>query len=106
MVNVGIVGIGTYLPKNIMTAKEISDATGGVWSEDAVRDKLGINQKYVPSNEACDGTQEMGALAALKCLENCGVDPLEIDAILCITEEWKEYPLTTSACYVQDRIGA
>ena len=50
MVNVGIVGVGTYLPKNIMTAKEISDATGGVWSEDAVRDKLGINQKYMPSN--------------------------------------------------------
>ena len=106
MTNVGIVGIGTYLPKNIMTAKEISDATGGVWSEDAVRAKLGINQKYVPSADPCDGTQEMGALAALKCLENCGVDPLEIDVILCITEEWKEYPLTTSACYVQDRIGA
>ena len=106
MTNVGIVGIGTYLPKNIMTAKEISDATGGVWSEDAVRAKLGINQKFVPSADPCDGTQEMGALAALKCLENCGVDPLEIDVILCITEEWKEYPLTTSACYVQDRIGA
>ena len=106
MVNVGIVGVGTYLPKNIMTAKEVSDATGGVWSEEAVREKLGINKKYMPSNEACDGTQEMGALAALKCLENTGVDPLEIDVILCITEEWKEYPLTTSACYVQDRIGA
>ena len=104
--NVGIVGMGTYLPKRIMTAKEVSDATNGVWSEDAVRAKLGINQKYMPSNEPCDGTQEMGALAALKCLENTGVDPLEIDAILCITEEWKEYPLTTSACYVQDRIGA
>ena len=43
MTNVGIVGIGTYLPKNIMTAKEISDATGGVWSEDAVKAKLGIS---------------------------------------------------------------
>ena len=105
-VNVGIVGLGTYLPKKIMTAKEISDATGGVWSEDAVRAKLGINQKYVPSDEPCDGTQEMGALAALECLKNTGVDPIEIDVILCITEEYKEYPLTTSACYVQDRIGA
>ena len=77
MTNVGIVGIGTYLPKNIMTAKEISDATGGVWSEDAVRAKLGINQKYIPSADPCDGTQEMGALAAIKCLENCGVDSNE-----------------------------
>lgn len=106
MVNVGIVGVGTYLPKKIMTAKEISDATGGVWSEDAVINKLGIKQKYMPSADPCDGTQEMGALAALECLKNTGVDPLEIDVILCITEEWKEYPLTTSACYVQDRIGA
>jgi len=103
---VGIVGIGVYLPKKIMTAKEISEATGGVWSEDAVRNKLGINQKYIPSDEPCDGTQEMGALAALDCLESCGIDPLEIDAILCFGEEWKEYPLTTSACYIQDRIGA
>lgn len=106
MVNVGIVGMGTYLPKKVMTAKEISDATNGVWSEDAVINKLGIVQKYIPTDEPCDGTQEMGALAALKCLENTGFDPLDIDVILCITEEWKEYPLTTSACYVQDRIGA
>ena len=104
--NVGIVGLGLYLPQKKMTAAEISAATGGNWSEDAVINKLGIVEKYVPSNEPCDGSQEMGALAALDCLKNTGVDPLEIDAILCITEEWKEYPLTTSACYVQDRIGA
>lgn len=104
--NVGIVGLGLYLPQKKMTAAEISAATGGNWSEDAVINKLGIVEKYVPSGEPCDGSQEMGALAALDCLKNTGVDPLEIDAILCITEEWKEYPLTTSACYVQDRIGA
>lgn len=104
--NVGIVGMGIYLPKQKMTAAEISAATGGNWTEDAVVNKLGIKEKCVPSADPCDGAQEMGALAALDCLKNTGVDPLEIDAILCITEEWKEYPLTTSACYVQDRIGA
>ncbi len=104
--NVGIVGLGIYLPKTKMTAAEISAATGGNWSEDAVINKLGIVEKYVPSGEPCDGTQEMGALAALDCLKNTGCDPLDIDVILCITEEWKEYPLTTSACYTADRIGA
>ncbi|MFA5470905.1 MAG: 3-oxoacyl-ACP synthase, partial [Acholeplasmataceae bacterium] len=53
-----------------------------------------------------DGTQEMGALAALDALKNTGVDPLDIDVILSVTEEWKEYPLTTSALYIQDRIKA
>lgn len=105
-INVGIVGTGIYLPKKIMTAKEISDATGGVWSEDAVRNKLGINQKYIPGPGPEDGTQEMGALAAIDCLKNTGVDPKDIDVILCIGEEWKEYPLTTSAVYIQGRIGA
>ena len=104
--NVGIVGMGIYLPRKKMTAAEISAATGGNWSEEAVINKLGIVEKYVPTADPCDGTQEMGALAALDCLKSTGVDPMDIDAILCITEEWKEYPLTTSACYVQDRIGA
>lgn len=103
-VNVGIVGLGTYFPNKIMTAKEISDATNGIWSEEAVREKLGINQKYIPGED--DGTQEMGVRAAKACLENTGVDPKEIDVILCIGEEWKEYPLTTSAIYIQNQIGA
>ena len=104
MVNVGIVGTGVYLPKKIMTSAEIAAATGGIWSEDAVRSKLGVHQKYIAGPD--EGTQEMGALAALKCLEKTGVDPKEIDLILCMGEEWKEYPLTTSALYIQDRIGA
>ena len=104
MMNVGIVGTGIYIPETFMTGKEISDKTQGVWSEEAVVEKLGIRKKPVPGTQ--DGTQEMGALAALDVLKNTGTDPLDIDVILCVGEEWKEYPLTTSALYIQDRIGA
>lgn len=103
-VNVGIVGIGMYLAKNTADAKQISEWTNGTWSEEAVREKLGINKIHIASKE--EGTQEMGALAALDLLKNTGFDPKDIDVILCFGEEWKEYPLTTSACYIQDRIGA
>ena len=104
MTHAGVVGTGIYIPKTVMTALDISKATKGVWSEDAVKEKLGVVQKPVPG--ADDGTQEMGARAALDCLKNTGVDAKSIDVILCIGEEWKEYPLTTSALYIQDRIGA
>lgn len=104
MTNVGIVGTGIYLPKERMTAAQISAATNGVWSEDAVIEKLGIVEKPIPGPE--DGTQEMGVRAALDCLKNTGVDSLEIDLILCIGEEWKEFPLTTSGIYIQYKIGA
>jgi len=103
-VRVGIVGVGVYIPEPIMTAKEIAEATQGVWTEQAVIDKLGIVSKHIPSKH--DGTQEMGALAAIDCLEKCQVSALDIDVVLCFGEEWKEYPLTTSALYIQDRIGA
>lgn len=101
---VGIVGIGIYLPTQVMTAKEIADQTNGVWTEEAVIEKLGIKQKYVANDQ--EGSQEMSYLAAKDCLEKTGVDPLDIDIILSVTEEWKEYPLTTSALYVQGKIGA
>lgn len=101
---VGIVGVGTYLPSKKMTAKEISEKTNGVWSEEAIINKLGIVEKFIPGED--DGTQEMGVKAALNCLKNSNIDPKDIDVILCIGEEWKEYPLTTSALYIQDRIGA
>lgn len=104
MDHAGIAGTGIYIPGTRMSAAEISKATGNVWSEEAVIEKLGVKSKPIPGAE--DGTQEMGARAALDCLKNTGVDPLEIDVILCMGEEWKEYPLTTSALYIQDRIGA
>lgn len=104
--HVGILGVGIYLPTERMTAKEIAEATNGIWTEEAVIDKLGITEKVIPSSDLKDGTQEMGALAALDAIENTGIDPLSIDVILSVTEEYKEYPLTTSALYIQDRIGA
>ncbi|MCH4886026.1 3-oxoacyl-ACP synthase [Acidaminobacter sp. JC074] len=102
--HIGITGIGVYLPENHMTAKEIAEATSGIWSEEAVKTKLGILGKRIPGLN--DGTQEMGVKAAINALENSKVKPEDIDVILCMGEEWKEYPLTTSALYIQDKIGA
>ncbi|HOK62830.1 MAG TPA: 3-oxoacyl-ACP synthase [Soehngenia sp.] len=103
-INVGILGTGIYIPKNRMTAKEISEATNGLWTEQAIIEKLGIIEKPIPGEG--DGTQEMGVKAALDALERTNLDPKEIDLILCIGEEWKEYPLTTSGIYIQEKIGA
>ncbi|MDF2472859.1 MAG: fabH2 [Anaerocolumna sp.] len=103
-VNVGIVGTGIYLPEKFMTAAEIAEATNGVWSEEAVVEKLGIKKKTIPGEN--DGTQEMAVRAAQDCLKNTGMKAEEIDVVLCVGEEWKEYPLTTSALYVIGQIGA
>lgn len=102
--HVGIVGTGIYLPAPRMTAQQVAAATNGRWTEQDVIGKLGFRQKPVPGPG--DGTQEMGVYAARDCLARTGTDPDEIDLILCIGEEWKEYPLTTSGIYIQEQIGA
>ena len=63
--NVGIVSTGIYIPEGRMTAAQISAATNGQWTENAIIDKLGIIEKSVPG--IGDGTQEMGARAAINC---------------------------------------
>lgn len=100
----GIVGTGIYIPDSRISAAQIALKTKGIWTEEAIINKLGIIEKPIPGVH--DGTQEMGARAALNCLENTGVRPEEIDLILSIGEEWKEYPLTTTGIFIQERIGA
>jgi 3-oxoacyl-[acyl-carrier-protein] synthase-3 len=99
---VGIVGIGTYSPKNILSSAEIAEATG--YPEWVVRDKLGIHQKHVGGPD--DQPNEMGIKAALDCLANSGIDPKEIDVVLNTTEEWREYLLWTSGIHMAYEIGA
>ena len=103
-IHVGIVGTGIYIPEPRMTAAQLSVATKNQWSEEAISQKLGIVEKSMPG--AADGTQEMGVKAALDCLKNTGIPAEEIDLIISIGEEWKEYPLTTTGIYIQERIGA
>ncbi len=102
--SVGIVATAMYLPEGRMSAAELAARTDGAWTEQAVIDKLGIEAKTVAGPD--DGAQEMGARAALACLERAGTDPREVDAILCIGDELREYPMTTSGIYIQERVGA
>ena len=102
--HVGIIGVGIYLPAERMTAKDISKKTNGNWEEWAIREKLGINQKVVPGEK--DGTQAMGVSAAKDAIKSAEIDPADIDIVLGIGEEWKEYPLTTSSIYIQEQVGA
>lgn len=102
--HVGILGVGVYLPEGRMDAAEIAAKTMGKWTKEAIIEKLGIIEKSIPLEG--DGTQAMGVYAARKAIESTGIDPLSIDLIVCMGEEWKEYPLTTSGIYIQEQIGA
>ena len=100
--NVGILSTGTYVPTTHMTAADMAEATG--IPEHIVRDKLGMNRKPVPGPN--DHPCAMGAWAAEAALKKAEVDPLEIDVIISISEEYKEHPLMVSGIKIQQLVGA
>lgn len=100
--NVGIVSTGIYLPEKRMTGEEI--AKKAQLPVEVVKEKMGITEKPIPGEE--DHTVRMGILAAKQALEKGNIDPKDIDLIINIGEEHKEYPLWTSAIKIQEEIGA
>ncbi|MBA4535718.1 3-oxoacyl-ACP synthase [Bacillus aquiflavi] len=100
--NIGIVSTGIYLPDTFITGKEIAEKAG--IPVEVVEKKMGIKQKPIPGKD--DHTCEMGIRAAKSAIEEGGINPKEIDVVIYIGEEHKEYPLWTAAIKLQEEIGA
>lgn len=99
---IGIVSLATYLPKTKMKASDIASRSG--LPLQVVTDKLGIKEKTIPGEK--DHTVQMGLWAAQKALQQAKINPNDIDLIIYIGEEHKEYPLWTAGIYLQQALGA
>lgn len=99
---VGIRSMGIYLPDKYVTSKDISEWAG--IPQKIVEEKLGIKKKSIPGEQ--DHTCQMGIEAAKQAIEKAGITPEEIDLVIYIGEEHKEYLLWTAAIKIQQEIGA
>jgi 3-oxoacyl-[acyl-carrier-protein] synthase III len=99
---IGVLSLGTYIPKPRLTSEQLAQKTG--IPRGVIEDKLGILQKPMPGPE--DHPCVMGARAAEVAIARAGIDPLEIDAVISISEEYKERPLIVSGIKIQQLVGA
>ncbi|MGP4108077.1 3-oxoacyl-ACP synthase [Virgibacillus sp. L01] len=102
METVGVLSTGVYIPEKKLTAIELSEQSG--LPIEVIEDKMGIREKPVPGED--DHTCAMGIFAAKKALAKVKLDPKEIDVVIYIGEEHKEYPLWTAGIKLQYEIGA
>jgi 3-oxoacyl-[acyl-carrier-protein] synthase-3 len=79
---IGVLSLGTYIPKPRLTSEQLAQKTG--IPRGVIEDKLGILQKPMPGPE--DHPCVMGARAADVAIARAGIDPLEIDAVISISE--------------------
>lgn len=99
--NVGIIGLGTYVPENVMTNFDFEKIIDT--SDEWIRTRTGIEERRFAS--ADQATSDLGAEAAKIALEKAGLSAEDIDMIILATTT-PDYPIQSTACVVQELIGA
>jgi 3-oxoacyl-[acyl-carrier-protein] synthase III len=74
-------GIGAYLPKKVLTNDDLSKIVDT--SDEWITERTGIRSRHI----AADGefTSDLGIAAAKQALIRSGIDPIDVDLIICAT---------------------
>lgn len=96
-----IKAISYYLPEKVVSNEDLIKEFPE-WSVDKIAKKVGINERHVA--EVDETATDMAEKAARKLFEEYDINPNIIDFILLCTQS-PDYPLPSSACILQDRLG-
>ena len=96
-----ITALGTYVPPQILTNKDLEKMvdTNDQW----IMERTGIRERHVLA--AGLGVSDMCAEAAKKCLAARGIEANEVEVIIVATVT-PDMMFPSTACLVQDKIGA
>jgi 3-oxoacyl-[acyl-carrier-protein] synthase-3 len=99
--SVSIVGTGSYTPERVMANAEFEKLVDT--SDEWIRTRTGIRERRI----AADGqyTSDLAAEAARRAMADAKVKPEEIDLIIVATIT-PDMPFPSTACFVQQKIGA
>jgi len=93
--------IAVHLPETIEDNDRLA-AEFPNWDMDLIYAKTGVRSRHVAAPDEC--ASDLGVAAAEKLFEEHDVDRRTIDFLLFCTQT-PDYPLPTTACLVQDRLG-
>jgi 3-oxoacyl-[acyl-carrier-protein] synthase-3 len=101
-VNYAAIGpIAIYLPERFETNDQLK-AEFPSWDVDLIFEKTGIYKRHLASEHEC--ASDLGVAAARQLFSEYDVDPQSIDFLLLCTQT-PDYPLPTTACLMQERLG-
>ncbi|WP_188396844.1 beta-ketoacyl-ACP synthase III [Sporomusa sp. GT1] len=99
--DVGIIGLGTYLPEKIMTNKDLESIVDT--SDEWIESRTGIRERRIASPDMA--TSDLATRAAEKALIDAGVTADEIDLIIVATAT-PDMSFPSTACLVQANLKA
>ncbi len=74
-------GVGAHLPKRVVTNTDLSKIVDT--TDEWIQERSGIKQRYIADQN--EFTSDLGAAAAKQALVRAGIDPNDIDLIICAT---------------------
>ncbi|MCM8797324.1 MAG: ketoacyl-ACP synthase III [Candidatus Omnitrophica bacterium] len=101
MKRVGIIGIGEYLPKRILTNQDLEKMVDT--SDEWIATRTGIKERHIVSNG--EATASMAEKAARHALEDAKIKALDIDLIIVATIT-PDMPFPSVASIIQHNLGA
>ena len=93
--------MAVYLPTKIETNEELAAAFPD-WNMELIYSKTGIAQRHIADPGQC--ASDLGVEAAQRLFAEHDIDPHSIDFLLLCTQT-PDYPLPTTACLMQERLG-
>jgi len=101
MKNVKIISTGSYIPKKIVTNKDLEKLvdTNNEW----IIERTGIEERRLVEDDEI--TSDLAAKAAMNALQNAGIKAEEIELII-VTTNSPDMIFPATACIVQDKINA
>lgn len=93
--------IAVFLPPRIEDNESLK-AQFPNWDLDAIAEKTGIRQRHIADPDVT--AADLAVAAAKELFERESIDPASIDFVLLCTQT-PDYPLPTTACLLQDRLG-
>ena len=93
--------ISVHLPERVETNDQLAEEFPS-WSMDRIYEKTGIAARHIAAPGEC--ASDLGVAAAEKLFDQYNVDRDSIDFLLLCTQT-PDYPLPTTACLLQQRLG-
>jgi 3-oxoacyl-[acyl-carrier-protein] synthase III len=93
--------IAVHLPERVETNAQLK-AEFPNWDLDLIYEKTGIAARHIAAPDEC--ASDLAAAAAQRLFYDYNIDPRSIDFVLLCTQT-PDYPLPTTACLLQNRLG-
>ena len=98
-ITAAITGVQGYVPEYVMTNEELSTLVDT--SDEWILSRTGIKERRVMKDGA---SSDMAAAAVAQLLEKKGIDPLDIELVICATVT-PDYPFPSTANVICDKVG-